>query len=726
MRQIVQEPGSGELSLQDVPSPQMMPGGVAVRTVASAISAGTERSMIEMGRKSLLGKAKARPDLVRKVLRKGKQEGWLNALQTARSRLERPRPLGYSAAGIVTEVGEDVRDLSVGDRVAVGGAGYANHAEVNVVPRNLAVSVPEAVELSEAAYTTIGAIALQGVRLAQPELADRFVVIGLGLVGLIAMQALRGAGCRVAGVDLDEDRVDLGRRLGLDLGIVLGRDDVSSAVAEFTNGRGADGVVVAAATQSNQPVETAGEVARSKGRVVVVGNVKIDLPRQTYYEKELEVTVSRSYGPGRYDPSYEEGGVDYPVDYVRWTEQRNMEAVLDLIARDAIDVEALTTHRFPFDRALEAYEVIEAEDSSHVGIILEYDRDEPDAGGERIRLRPEAEAVATDVLGVAFVGAGKYATAHLLPHLADRPDVRLLGLLSGSGPNARKQAEKFGFGYCASEYDALLADDDIDAVFIATRHSTHAELAIRGLKVGKHVFVEKPLAVDASGLDDVREAFEAANAERPTGLMVGLNRRFAPLVEELRGAVTSDGIRQMMYRINAGPIPVSSWLHRPDQGGGMLIGEMCHFVDLMMYLSDECPVEVLAVAPSLDREDVGDEDNVSLTVRFDGGSIGTLFYSTLGSKAVSKERLEVYGGGAAAWLDDFRTLTIARGSDSDRSRKWNQDKGRSRQIAEVVEGFRIRGRAPVPPEDLFSGMEAIFAARRSLQTRAPVRIPAPR
>lgn len=725
MYQIWQHPRTGECELEEVPRPQLIPRSSLIRTAASVISPGTEATMLGFGERSLVGKAIARPDMVKKIIQKGRQEGWLNAWYAARSRLDRPRPLGYSAAGVIEELAEDVETLQVGDRVAMAGAGYANHAEINVVPRNLVARVPESVTLEEAAYTTIASVALQGVRLAEPELGDRFAVVGLGLVGLLTVQVLKAHGCRVIGFDLDRERIEFGLNHGLDQGTLLMDGDPGEAADTFTRGRGVDGTIITAATESSEPVRLAGDLTRSKGRVSVVGNVGMEIPRETYYEKELSVVVSRSYGPGRYDPSYEEGGIDYPIDYVRWTEQRNMEAVLDLMAQGKLDVEALTTHRFPFERALEAYDLIRDDNGPvlHLGILLEYDlkREAP----EQISVEPASLSHSVDSLGVGFVGAGNYATTHLLPHLQKHDDVRFRGLVSGGGASARASAEKFGFSYCASSVEELLADDEINALFIATRHATHAELVNRGLRAGKHVFVEKPLAVSQEQLNEIREAYQDANARRATGLMVGLNRRFAPLVSEMREHFATSPIHQMIYRINSGHISTSSWMHRPEQGGGMLVGEMCHFVDLMMFLSGDVPTHVTAYAARVDREDVSDHDNLSISVKFERGAVGILCYNTVGTKAAGKERFEVYGGGRVGWLDDFRSLQLGHDRDTKRTKKWSQDKGREQQITQTVAAFREKGRAPIPFRELDLGMRVIFAARQSLSTGSAVSV-APR
>ncbi|GIV57689.1 MAG: oxidoreductase [Rhodothermaceae bacterium] len=719
MYQILQNIKSGETRLETVPPPADWAGGVRVRTAASLISAGTEKMLIDLAQKSLVGKAQARPDLVRQVLQKVKKEGLLNTFRNVMSKMEKPMPLGYSAAGIVEAVGREVTGFKAGDRVAIAGAGYANHAEINVVPKNLVALIPDSVSFEEASYTTVASIALQGVRLARPELGDNVVVVGLGLIGLITVQLLRAGGCRVLGLDLDPKKVALGLELGMDAGVVSSQEDPVAAVERFTRGRGADYTLITAATKSNGPIELAGEITRRKGQVVAVGAVGMNIPRDVYYKKELEVKISMSYGPGRYDPSYEEGGIDYPYDYVRWTEQRNMEAVLDLMARGYLDVKPLTTHRFPIDRALEAYELISEGKEPYVGIVLTYDVDRPQS--PVVRVKPAGAHTAKDRLGVGFVGAGNYAALHLLPHLQKDDRVSLAGLVTATGLNAKQKADKFGFAYCTTDLQAVLDDPDVDAVFIATRHSTHADFTVRALEAGKHVFVEKPMVVSEEQLEAVKAAYEAALAKRPVGLMVGLNRRFAPMVAAMREALPA-GAKQMIYRVNSGAIPTSTWLHEPDEGGGMLVGEMCHFIDLMQYLAGERPVRVYAQALALHRADLADHDNVVITLTFDGGSVGTLAYSTVGDKAAPKERLEVYGGGTVAVLDDFRRLEITRGGATKREKAMNQDKGQARQLAETVAAFRTQGLAPIPFDDLVNGMQAVFAARQSLASGQPVEL----
>ncbi len=721
MRQVLQNVDTGDTVLETVPPPALEEGRVRVRTVASLISAGTEKMLLDLAQKSLLGKAAARPDLVKKVLNKVRTEGLWTTVQKVQTKMENPMPLGYSAAGIVEEVGNEVRGLQVGDRVAMAGAGYANHAEVNVVPKNLVAEIPDGVGLDEAAYGTVGSIALQGVRLAEPQLGEQVAVIGLGLIGLLTVQLLKANGCRVIGMDLDRGKVERAREVGLDRGVVSSEEDPEVAVEAFTGGRGADHTLITAATDSNAPIEQAGEMTRRKGDVVVVGKVGMDIPRDAYYHKELEVKVSMSYGPGRYDPSYEEGGVDYPYDYVRWTEQRNMEGVLDLMAQHKLDVEALTTHRFPFDEALDAYDLIQEDTEPHVGILLDYDVEKPQE--EVVYVQSDGTHIPTDRLGVGFAGAGNYASVHLIPHVQDHAQADLVGLCTATGKSAKQAADSFGFEYCTTDLQPLLDDDAIDAVFIATRHNTHAEFATRALEAGKHVFVEKPMVVTEEQLSTLRVAYETAQEGQKTGFMVGLNRRFAPMVQELKEAVPEGQPSQMIYRVNSGPIDTDSWLHRPEEGGGMLVGEMVHFIDLMQHLCGERPTEVYAQSLSLNRADRADHDNLSITVTFDGGSAGTLCYNTVGDSGASKERLEVYGGGIVGTLDDFRRLEITQNGSTSTSRAWSQDKGQPNQIEATVDALCERGCGPASFDELVAGMQTIFASQRSMLEGKPINVP---
>ena len=662
MRQLVQEPGSGRLRLVEVPAPVLREGGVLVRTERSVISVGTERMKLEFGRKSLLGKARERPDQVRQVLDTVSREGVVSAYRKVQGRLGSLAPLGYSSAGVVEAVGRGVTDLEVGQRVACAGAGYANHAERVWVPKHLVVPIPDSVGSEEAAFATLGAIALQGVRQADVRLGECVVVIGLGLLGQLTVQLLRAAGVQVVGVDVDADRVAVAERHGA-LGVERA-GDVEGVVRQATGGIGADAVIIAAATTSDDPIRLAGAVSRDRGRVVVVGAVPINVPRSPFYEKEIEVRLSRSYGPGRYDPEYEEKGHDYPVGFVRWTERRNLGEFVRLLETGAVRLEGLITHRFAFDEAELAYETLTgAEAGRALGVVLAFPA-EPAAEPRRIELsgkgsnRTTQNAQADNAKeasgieragvgqagierpGIGLIGAGSFATGVLLPNLA-RLDVSLEGVLTAGGMSARSVGEKHGFRYLTGDPAELLADPATHVVVIATRHDEHARLAADALRAGKAVFVEKPLALDDAALDDVVKA--AASGPQ---LMVGFNRRFAPATIFIRERLARvAGARVVQIRVNAGYVPPDAWVHDPEDGGGRLIGEGCHFIDLALFLLGSPAVEVQAAALGGEDPDARLRDNVQVTLRCADGSLGSILYTAKGDSRAGKERVEIFAGG---------------------------------------------------------------------------------
>ena len=531
MRQLSQNMRSGELALEDVPEPGLLSGGVLVRNACSLISAGTERQKLEMGRKSLLGKARARPDLVKKVVKKLKTEGLGKTIETVKARLDAPSPLGYSCAGYVADVAEDVPGLAPGDAVACGGANYAVHAEMVWVPGNLVVPVPSGVTMRQASLATVGAIAMQGVRQSEPTLGETVVVIGLGLIGQLTSMLLTSAGCRVVGVDTNPRMVELARTSGVEHALAAAGDEVAHVVGELTGGHGADATLICASTPSSAPVALAGEITRDRGRVVVVGLVGMEVPREPFYMKEIDLRLSRSYGPGRYDPEYEEKGHDYPFGYVRWTEQRNMACFLDLIAQGRIGVDHILTHDFPFDRALDAYDLLSNREVPYLGITLTYP-DAPERAPKQTPPPARAEAVTSPgPIGVGAVGAGNYAQANLLPVLRDMGEAKLVAVADAQGLVAGSARGKFGFEKTADDFDAILADPKVEWVVIATRHDTHADLARRALAAGKHVHVEKPLALSVSELRDLAQTHAASKRH----LTVGFNRRFAPATAEAAG-----------------------------------------------------------------------------------------------------------------------------------------------------------------------------------------------
>ncbi len=714
MKQVIQNDRSRATLVMEVPEPRVRSGSVLVRTSASLISAGTEKTAVDFGGKSLLQKARSRPDLVRQVLGRMVKDGIQPTLEAVVNRLEQPIPLGYSCAGVVEEAGRGAEEFSVGQRVACAGAGYANHAESVVVPKNLVVPVPDGVSFEEAAYVTLGAIALQGVRTADVRLGDSVAVIGLGLLGQLSVQILRASGCRVLGIDLDPAKVALARELGAEAAVVRS-DDVGAAVATFTGGIGVDGVIITAATSSNDPIELAGEICRDRGRVTMVGAVRMDVPRQDYYMKELELRLSRSYGPGRYDPQYEEEGHDYPIGYVRWTERRNMEEFLRLVAAGQVTPARLNSHSFPIADAEAAYRIIGGEaDEPYLGILLTYPEARPAAPDRhRVELRP-ARAPAGERMGLGFIGAGSFGKTTLLPRFARSAGVELVGIATATGPSGHSTGERFGFQFATTDAAEVLGDERVDAVVITTRHGSHAGYTARALRAGKSVFVEKPLAVDEEGLREVLEA----QAESGALLMVGFNRRFSPLAAELKDAFASAGPLAVTYRINAGPIPANHWIHDPRDGGGRIIGEVCHFVDLVQFLADDVPTEVFAY--SLGGPEGALHDTVSVVLRFAGGSVANVNYFATGDKAVPKERIEVFGGGALGILEDWRHLSVARGGKRRDSKPRRQEKGFDEEIAAFLAAAREGTVPPIPLESLALTTQVTFAVEASLRTGAPV------
>jgi len=715
MKQVTHTLKDGRLDIADVPVPTLSDRFVLVRTAASVISAGTEKTKIDMGRKSLLQKARARPDLVKQVIRKLKTEGLGKTLSTVQTRLSSAAPLGYSSAGTALAVGGLVEGIVPGDRVACGGVGYANHAEFAVVPKNLVVKVPANVSDEEAAFATLGAIALQGVRLADPKLGETVLVLGLGLLGQMTVQMLRANGCRVLGTDLDPSLIKLAERWGA-IGLPIGEAD--NLCSELTAGHGVDAVLVCAGTSSNEPIELCGRVTRQKGRVVVVGAVRMDIPREDFFKKEISVVISRSYGPGRYDPDYEEGGNDYPMGYVRFTEQRNMQTVLELIAGGKLDVRSLITHRFPIDEAVTAYGLIEGQKREpYLGIVLAYDSGTAPPSSARI------EVASTPIdkarIGLSMIGAGNYATASLLPPLKDAPGIELRGLMTSSGRTAASVAKQFGFRFCASEIADVL-DADTDAVVIATRHDTHADYTCRALASGKHVFVEKPLALN---MDELQRVAEALHAAPGCQLQVGFNRRYAPLtLEALSHFAAVRSPRVVQIRVNAGYIPPDHWIQDPQVGGGRVIGEACHFIDLACALVQADPVEVHAfgaakagVAPLLN-------DNLVVSMRFMDGSVASIAYTADGSKAQAKERIEMFGGGRAVVIDDFRSAEFYDGDTGQRHHKGStQDKGQRAMLAGWAKALRD-GTPQMSAATTLAVSAAAIAAAESLVVGAPVEV----
>lgn len=683
MKQLIQDFKTGDIKLVDVPAPAAAPGLVLVRTSFSLVSAGTERATVSLAQASLVGKARSRPDLVRQVLDTIKREGVAATVKKVQSRLDQWKQLGYSTAGTVIEVGEGVTGIAVGDRVACAGQDYASHAEIVAVPQNLCAKLPEGVEDSRAAFTTLGAIAMQGVRRADARVGEAIAVIGLGLVGQLTVQILRAAGCRVLGIDVNEAACELAAKCGCD---AVALKDVEREAAQLTNGFGADAVIITASTESNEPIELAGRISRQRGRVVMVGVTGMEVPRELFYGKELDFRLSRSSGPGRYDPLYEEHGVDYPIGYVRWTEQRNMEAFLQLLAANRVDVAPLITHTFKIDDAPKAYELITGKTGERfVGVLIEYPAK---ARQTRVVALGAPARPAPVVLGV--IGAGNYAQGVLLPLFKASHDVTLRTVCTATGVKAEKACEKFGFESCTTDWRAVLADEAINTVLVATRHDLHAPVVCEALRAGKTVFVEKPLCLREEQLDEIVKTINDTGNAR---LMVGFNRRFAPFAAETRQLT---GPLVMRYRVSVQPLPQGHWASHPVAGGGRILGELCHFVNYLIFAANACPVRLFATGFGA--------DNVQVNLRFVDGSVGAIDYFSVADAALEKEHFEAFGGGRHLVVTDFR------------------DKGQGEEVRQFVAAVKTGGSMPIGLEEIVRSTRATFAILRSLQTGQAVEL----
>jgi len=712
MRQVVQNFRSGELRIQDVPEPGLRSGGLLVANVCSLISAGTEKSTVNVAKKNLLGKAMERPEMVRKVVDKALKDGVADTMKMVFQRLDSPVALGYSCAGVVLDVGQRVRGFAVGERVACAGQNYASHAEVVSVPRNLCVAIPEGVDFEDASYVTLGAIALQGVRQAEPRLGETVAVIGLGLLGQLVVQMLRANGCQVLACDIAADKLAMARTFGADQAVMPA--ELMDAALSLTGGHGVDSVIIAASTRENSPVETAAQICRKKGRVVVLGAVGMDLPREPFYVKELELRLSTSYGPGRYDPEYEEKGHDYPYGYVRWTEARNMAAFLWLIREGKVNCKALTSHRFTIDQGEAAYQMMMSGSEPYLGIILSYPGVE-----QRTRQAPVAPPVAAAAApaagaAIGLIGPGNHVRDMLLPHLRDRAGVQLRWVCTGTGVNAKALGDRLGIASRTTDYRDVLADEAVNAVLIGTRHDSHARLVIEALQAGKHVFVEKPLCLTGQQLDEVAAAYAPRAAQQR--LMVGFNRRYSAHGVKAREFFASR--REplvMVYRVNAGAIPREHWAQDPEAGGGRIVGEGCHFLDYMQYV---CGSRVRTVrGQAIARHSSGiTEDQCIITFTFADGSVGTLVYAAGGDKALAKERFEAFGAGRSLVMDDFLVTEFYEGGARRRFRSGKRDKGFA---AEMNQFCREAGEGAAPSmafDDIVAVSRACILAARSLQT----------
>ena len=718
MKQLTQNLKTGKMELLETPFPALQSGYILVRNHYSLISAGTEGSKVKTARSSLIQKAKQKPEQVKQVIDSVKTEGVKNTYQKVMNKLDFPSPLGYSCAGEVIEVGENITEFAVGDLVACGGTNAA-HAEVVSVPKNLCVKVPSNVDTRYAAFTTVAAIAMQGIRQADLRLGENCLVIGLGLIGQLTVQMLNAAGIRTAGVDIDPQMVTLAGKSGAELSLLRDNPTLEDQVMSFSDGYGVDAVIITAGTSSLDPVELAGKLCRKKGKVIIVGAVPTGFSRPNYYKKELELKMSSSYGPGRYDDRYEEKGLDYPIGYVRWTENRNMKAFLDLLSADKLKLDLLISHVFKFEDALKAYDIIVNRSAFFTGILLEYDRNS--SIDKVLQISKKVER-APEKPNVGFIGAGSFAQKFLLPNVAKQGN--MIAVATASGNSAANIAKKYGFETATGNYRDIVENKNINTVFIATRHNLHGKQVLEALQAGKNVFVEKPLALKPEELESIAELYKKIlnkQVENPSSripiVMVGFNRRFAPLVKKMMNVIGNETVKAINYRINVGHIPPDHWTQDPEIGGGRIVGEVCHFVDLCMYIAGSKPVTVNAFAM---EEPLHLKDTLTVNIKFENGSIASIAYFANGSKSMGKEYLEVYSSGITAVLTDFKQLDVYTSKKT--TIKSVQDKGHAMEVHGFMEAVEKGRPALIPFDELYLSSLLPFKILESIATGKTVRI----
>jgi predicted dehydrogenase/threonine dehydrogenase-like Zn-dependent dehydrogenase len=722
MKQILQNLGTGKAELAEIPAPKVRPGHLLIRTIASLVSSGTERNVVELGQASLLQKARKQPEKVFQVLDKVKNEGLFQTIDAVREKLDHPIIMGYCNVGVVVDAGAGADNFKIGDRVVSN----SPHAEIVLAPKKLCAKIPDAVTDEQAVFTVLGAIGLQGVRLANPTLGENFVVTGLGLIGLLTAQILKANGCRVLGADLDPGKIAAAEGLGIEtVNLSLGQDLIKTAGA-FSNDRGIDGVIITAATKSDEPVKQAAKICRKRGRIVLVGVTGLNLDRSLFYEKELSFQVSCSYGPGRYDPEFEEKGNDYPYGFVRWTEQRNFEAVLTLLADNRLKVESLISRRFGFEQAVVVYDLL-ASNEPVLGLLLEYDSGDSDIvalTSKTVRLTGEpsknhsiaqangAQPHVEPVVGV--IGAGNYGLRTFLPALKSIGP-RLKTLATSTGVSGAYSGRKFGFQNATTDTQSLFDDPEINTLFALTRHNTHPTLVCMALESGKNVYVEKPLAILPEQLETIENAYVASRGFSPAPiLMIGFNRRFSPHVQKMKQLLL--GIRQpisIIITVNAGEVPASDWTQDPKIGGGRIIGEGCHFVDLLYYLTGSQAVSVCSTKMGSAPGVFSADDKMSFTIKFENGSFGTVHYLANGAKSFPKERIEVFCEGRILQLDNFQVLRAYDWPGFKKMSLWRQDKGHVECIKRFLDAIHVRGEAPIPFGEIIAITRTTFEVVKS-------------
>jgi len=737
MRQLTHKLKNGILEISEVPPPIISKGNIFVKNHYSVISAGTELSTVKAAKKNLIGKAKERPQQFRQVIDTLVSQGPVQTYRAVMKKLDTFSSIGYSCAGKVIEVADDVEEFLIGDFVACGGLS-ASHSEIVAVHRNLCAklsnscNIPESQHIQMAAYNTLGAISLQGVRQANLKLGETCAVIGLGLLGHITSLLLQISGVKVIGVDIDSTIVEMARDKCVDLGLVRDTAGIEDKITRFTEGIGCDAVIIAAASNSLDPINFAGAILKKRGTVVVLGAVPTGFDREPhFYKKEIQIKMSCSYGPGRYDPQYEEKGVDYPPAYVRWTEQRNMQAFQELIASGKIDLRHLTTHKFKLEDAPKAYDIMMKKSEPFMGILIEYDH-ERENDNRKVVLNCSTSSHQEKDVSLGFIGAGSYAQSHLLPNLPKNSRVKRKGVMTSSGASSMSVADRFGFDFCSSDEMDFFQNKDINTVFVASRHDSHADYVVKSLREGKHVFVEKPLCLSDVELYKIKvtidsnghkhkgsnEVVEQTNKIKQPNLMVGYNRRFSPLALSLKDAL-GEGPKAMTYRINAGTIPADSWIQDVEIGGGRIIGEVCHFLDLFSFICGALPTSVNATA-MIDPLHLNDIVNISLTYK--NGSIGNIGYFSNGDKSLPKERIEVFSNGTTGIIHDFKKLEIYAGGKKKVKKLISQDKGQKQEMYAFIDAILTGEPSPIPLDEIFTTSLTTFKIMESLRTGQTITI----
>lgn len=700
MKQLTQQLKSGKMEILEVPFPVLSSGQVLVRNHYSVISSGTEGKTVTDARKGYISKARSRQKEVKQVLEMIKSEGLKKTYDLVMNKLEAPSALGYSCAGEVIAVGDDIKDITPGDRVACGGGG-AVHADIVAINRNLCVKVPEHVDLQHAAFTTIASIAIQGIRQADIRFGENCTVIGLGLIGLLTIQILKAAGIKAIGIDINDYNVQKALSCGADLALSRNNEGIAQTITDFCGGFGTDAVIITAASNSSDPVELAGEISRKKGKVIIVGAVPTGFSRNNYYKKELELKMSTSYGPGRYDPNYEEKGIDYPIGYVRFTENRNMQSFVDLLAGNKLFLDKLISHTFDFENAQEAYDLVVSRAEPITGIVLKYN----------IEIRPEHKvqlsepSTGTNPLNIGFIGAGNFAQNAVLPRIKGK--CNLIGVLTAEGNISRYVADKYGFKYCTDSLEQLLHDNTIGTIFVLTRHNTHTEFSIKALEAGKNVIVEKPLAMNLEELSLIKAAYEKSGKS----LMLGFNRRFSSLTQKMISDFIQDQKKAIQIRVNAGTVPPEHWVHDPVTGGGRIIGEVCHFIDLAGFIAQS---KVQSINAFSLKSNLALNDTLTLNLEYENGSIANISYFSNGNKNVPKERIEVYSNNTVYLIDDFKSLYTYTSKGTQKVKLKAQDKGHMKQFELVLQALSTGNNLPISFEEIYHSSLVTIETLRSL------------